>query len=223
MLVSRLICRAALIACAAVLHARFSAQPLDLAARALDRAASVRALLLEIEATNPEDVQKDPAGDIISVVLRQGRANDHNLALVSTLGSVRRLALGPTRTAQPSPVGSESLTNLTNLVSLHVACSGSLPKGVFPAMCALKQLRDLNLCFACPPLGEYRAITNLQNLTELHVTYCTNFTDAQLALLASLPHLSTVELKYNALSSHATNILSGMGALTNISFVADMP
>lgn len=66
------------------------------------------------------------------------------------------------------------------------------------------------------PASEYNSITNLQDLVELHVAYCTNFTDQQLALITNLPNLRSIELRADALSSQATNILSGMGTLTNV-------
>jgi hypothetical protein len=91
--------------------------------------------------------------------------------------------------------------------------------GVFRGICNLRHLRTLWLIAAYPALpSEYDSITNLQDLAELHVTYCTNFTDRHLTLITNLPHLRSIELKANALSTQVTNILSGMRTLTNVVF-----
>jgi hypothetical protein len=48
------------------------------------------------------------------------------------------------------------------------------------------------------------------------VSYCPNFGDEQLSLVTNLTNLRSLELKADALSSEATNLLAGMRTLTNI-------
>jgi len=180
-------------------------------------ATNLEVLLRRIEMAHPEDIGRDHGGNLAFVRLRQGSANDRNLMLVSAVGPLSSLALEPTYRVQPTQAGIVALANLTNLVTLHVACSGPMEDGVFRAICNLNHLRTLRLTAAYPPRSsEYNSITNLQDLAELHVAYCTNFTDQQLALITNLPNLRSVELRADALSSQATNILSGMGTLTNV-------
>ena len=212
---ARLFCVAALLVTVPSLPVLF-AQNASSAAGQPAVAANLDVLLQQIEASNPEDIGRDSVGDVVSVVLRQGRATDDNLSLISTLDSLRRIALEPARRAKPTQQGIETLSRLTNLVSLQLACCGALPDGVFNATCGLKRLRCLNLCAAYPPASEYYSITNLQDLAELHVTYCTNFGDSQLTVITNLPNLRSIELRADALSGHATNILSGMRTLTNV-------
>jgi hypothetical protein len=212
---SRLLCVAVLLAVVASLPRTVSGEG-GPAAGAPVVPANVGALLQELRAANPEDVERDSAGNVVSVALRQGWASDHNLTLLSTVDTLHRLVLVPSRRVELTEHGLTSLARLTNLVSLYLNCSGALRADVFRAACGLKRLRCLGLYGACPPVGEYNSITNLQDLAELHVAYCTNFTDQQLALVTNLPNLRTIELKADGLSGQATNIASRMRTLTNI-------
>lgn len=180
-------------------------------------AANAGVLLQRIETAHPEDIGRDQGGSFAFVRLRQGCANDRNLTLVSAVSSLSSLALEPTRTVQPTQAGIAALAKLTNLVSLRVACSGPMEDGVFRGICSLNHLRILRLTAAYPwRSSEYNSITNLQDLAELHVAYCANFTDQQLVLITNLPNLRSIELRADGLSNQATNILAGMGRLTNV-------
>lgn len=212
---SRRLCFVALLAIATSLPALLSAQS-DSVAGAPVVAENVGALLQQVGAANPEDVERDSAGNVVFVALRQGWASDHNLTLLSTMDTVRRVVLVPSRKAEPSEHGIASLAKLTNLVSLNLNCGSFLKAGVFRSTCNLKGLRCLGLYGACPPVDEYNSLTNLQGLAELHVAYCTNFTDQQLMLVTNLPNLRTIELRADGLSTQATNILAGMRTLTNV-------
>jgi hypothetical protein len=176
----------------------------------------VDVLIRRIEAEHPEDIGRDVSGDVTSVVLRQGWASNSNLVLISTIGSVRSVGLEPTRKAEPTQEGIAALSGLTNLVDLQLACSWTLQEGVFRAACNLKHLRQLSLSAACPPTAEYNYITNLHSLTQLKVFYCTNFADEQLALVTNLPNLTRLELRGDAFSNQASNMISGMKSLTNV-------
>lgn len=201
---------------AAALPTTLSAQEHSAASMPPVVATNVGVLLQHIEAAHSEDVERDSAGNVVSVTLRTGWANDRNLILISTLDSVRRLVLMTSRRGEPTQYGLDSLRKMTNLVSLYLDCGGPLPEGVFRATCNLKHLRCLGLYAAYPPVSEYDRITNLQELVELHITYCTNFGDAQLTPITKLPNLRNLELKADALSSQATNLLSSMRSLTNV-------
>jgi hypothetical protein len=199
------------------LPACLSAQQAGPAVGASIAATNLAMLLHLIEAAHAEDIERDRLGKLGFVRLRQGWANDRNVTLVSAADSLRRLTLEPTHAVQPTQIGIAALTNLSNLVTLHVACSGPMEDGVFRAICNLNHLRTLRLTAAYPLRpSEYNSITNLQDLAELHVTYCTNFGDTQLALITNLPRLRSLELRADALSRQATNLLSGMRALTNV-------
>lgn len=212
---SLFLCIATLLAAASP-SVRFSAQGGDSAAGMSVAPGSLGALLQEIEAANRDDIGRDPSGNVVSLTLRQGWANDYNLTLISGLNSLQRLVLVLSRRAEPTEHGLASLGTLTNLVSLHLSCSGPLQAGFFRAACTLKRLRCLDLYAACPPAAEYKSLTNLQLLAELRVSYCPNFGDEQLSLVTNLTNLRSLELKADALSSEATNLLAGMRTLTNI-------
>jgi len=177
---------------------------------------NVTALLQRVQAANPFDLETNSTGRILSVTLRQDLATDDTLTLITNLGSLRRLVIMPNRRGNLTTRGISALSSLTNLVSLHLSCSGNLPEGVFREICNLTQIRCLALYGARPPESEYSGITNLQNLVQLNVTYCTNFGDRQLSLITNLPNLRSIEVWADALSAHATNLLARMNTLTNI-------
>lgn len=181
-------------------------------------AVSAEELVGRLEVAHPEDLGKDPDGRVISVLLRQGWASDQHLALVSSVGSIQSIALEPTFRVRPSRVGIAALSRLTNLSSLNLACSGYLPEDVFRTACSLKQLQRLSLVAAYPPVAEYNCITNLTNLTQLRITHCTNFADAQVTLLTNLVKLRILELAADGISDQGTNVLSSMAKLTNVIF-----
>jgi hypothetical protein len=52
------------------------------------------------------------------------------------------------------------------------------------------------------------AITNLQNLAELRVSYATNVGNAELSLLTNMVNLKGLAISYDAVSREGTNVLS---------------
>lgn len=110
------------------------------------------------------------------------------------------------------------LGKLTNLVTLRVACVAPKPalkNGVFEEICNLTGLKTLSLVAAYPERSEYVALTNLQTLAELNVSYATNFGDAELCLLTNLVNLRKLSISADAVSREGTNVLSRMQRLTN--------
>jgi hypothetical protein len=73
----------------------------------------------------------------------------------------------------------------------------------------------MSLVAACPERSEYVALTNLQNLAELNVSYAVNFGDGELCLLTNLVNLRSLSIEYAAVSPEGTNVLSRMLHLTN--------
>ncbi|HZR17494.1 MAG TPA: hypothetical protein VFE51_09220, partial [Verrucomicrobiae bacterium] len=138
------------------------------------------ALLQKVE-ENPGDLCRDTGGDVVSLALRNTNANDRALFLASTLGSLRELAIqgrGKPETGEWTREGIACLHNLTNLVGLRILCVAPQPalqEGVFKEICNLRGLRSLSLVAASPERSDYVALSNLQNLAELRVSYATNF------------------------------------------------
>lgn len=173
------------------------------------------------EGRNAGDVERDASGNVISVALRWTNANNRALFLVSTLDSLQQLMIqGRERpeTGEWTREGISFLGKLTNLMTLRVACLGMKPllkDGVFEEICNLTGLQTLSLVAAYPERSEYAALTNLQNLAELNVSYATNFGDAELCLLTNLVNLRKLYISADAVSREGTNVLSRMQRLTN--------
>ena len=171
------------------------------------------------EGRSTGDVERDGNGDVISVALRWTNSNNRALFLVSTLGSLQQLAiLGRGIPDEWTQEGISCLGKLTNLVTLRVACVAPKPAlkaGTFQEICNLRGLKSLSLVAACPERSEYVALTNLQGLAELNVSYATNFGDAELCLLTNLVNLRNLSICYDAVSRQGTNVLSRMQRLTN--------
>jgi hypothetical protein len=178
------------------------------------------ALLKRLE-ESPGDLGRDGSGNVVSVALRWTNANDRALVLVSSLDSLQELRIqGPGRpeTGEWTREGISCLGRLTNLVTLRVACIATKPAlkdGVFEEICNLRGLRTLSLVAAYPQRSEYVALTNLQNLAELRVSYATNFGDAELCLLTNLANLRSLLIHFDAVSREGTNVLSRVQRLTN--------
>lgn len=177
-------------------------------------------LLKEIE-EGPGDLVRDDKGKVISLALRPANVNDRALFLVSRIGSLQELVIqgrGKPETGEWTREGVASLGKLTNLTSLRVVCVAPLPalkEGVFEEICMLRGLRSLSLVAACPERSEYGALSNLKNLTELQVSYATNFGDAELCLVTNLVNLKSLTISFDAVSRGGTNVLSRMRHLTN--------
>jgi hypothetical protein len=107
---------------------------------------------------------------------------------------------------------------MTNLTTLRVACIAPKPAledGIFEEICNLRALKSLSLVSAYPERSVYVALTNLQNLAELNVSYATNFGGAELCLLTNLVNLRNLSIQYHAVSREGMNVLSRMQRLTN--------
>jgi len=85
-----------------------------------------------------------------------------------------------------------------------------------PAFSRLTRLSTLCLVAAPQEKQNYAALTNLQNLVALHVSYDTNFGDAELSMLTNLPKLQSLDLFWDGVTRNGTNVLlSRMSSLTN--------
>ena len=160
---------------------------------------------------------RDISNNAVSVRLWYPLANDQGIALFSGFTTIREFSLKvPSRYNMGiSAAGIASLTPLTNLTKLSVACAGSLRPGVVEAICRLKQLRELQLYAAHPPPQEYACLTNLQNLTTLSIIYNTNFCDRELSILTNLTNLRSLTLRDDGFSEEGVRVLAGMTSLTN--------
>ncbi len=162
---------------------------------------------------------RDESGNVLSVALRWTNANNRALSLVSTLGTLQELTIqGRGIPDEWTGEGISYLGKMTNLVSLRVVCVGpgpALKDVVFEEICNLRRLKSLSLVAAYPERSDYVALTNLQNLAELHVSYATNFGDAELCSLTNLVNLRSLFIYYDAVSREGTNVLSRMQRLTN--------
>jgi len=177
---------------------------------------SADTLVKEIEQGSRYDVTRDSRGNVVALRLLREWVTDWNLTLVSEIGSLKEVSLVTSKTNDLSGRGISSLSRLTNLVSVQVNCGGSLPKGVFREVCNLRRLQHLGLAGAYPPAEEYTSITNLNNLTDLRVVACTNFTDKELNYLTNLVNLRSLVLYYDGISKEGTNVLQTMNGLTNV-------
>ena len=158
----------------------------------------------------------DAKGDVVSLTLTSLLANDAGLDLFSKFGSVQKLRLQTSRLSpELTRQGISSLVRMTNVTSINIACGGLLKAGVFEEICKMKGVRELGLVAAYPPASEYSCLTNLNNLVELRVAYCTNFGDRELSLLTNLPALKRLTLYADGFSSEGTNVLHSMTGLTN--------
>jgi hypothetical protein len=181
------------------------------------------ALLQKVE-ENPEDLGRDRNGNVVSLALRGTNANNRALLLVSTFGFLQELVIqgrGRPDTGEWTREGIACLHNLTNLVSLRILCVAPQPalkEGVFKEICNLRGLRSLSLVAACPERSDYVALSNLQNLAELRVSYATNFGDRELSSLTNLVNLRSLLIEWDAVSQQGTNVLSRMPHLTNATF-----
>jgi hypothetical protein len=167
------------------------------------------------------DLQKDEQGHVVSLALGSRNATDQNLSLVSTLSTLQELTIRgrgwPSN--QWTLDGLAQLERMTNLSSLRIACLAVEPDKNLQFLyevSRLHQLRSLYLVCASQKTAEYFALTNLQNLTTLLVSYDTNFGNAELSLLTNLPNLKRIDLYGAAVTPEGTNVLSQMPGLTNV-------
>jgi hypothetical protein len=179
---------------------------------------ALESLLRRIESL--DDLQKDGKGRVISLALHSADANNQNLSLVSTVSSLQELSIFGR--GWPSNrwtlEGLAHLKKLTNLVMLRIACLATEPDSnlqFLDEVSHLNGLRSLYLVCASQNTRQYSALTNLQNLTTLLVSYDTNFGNAELSLLTNLPHLKRVDLHAVAVTPQGTNVLSRIESLTN--------
>jgi hypothetical protein len=182
----------------------------------LDRQVALDSLLSSVEEI---DLQKDSQGHVVSLALGSRNTSDQSLSLVSTLSRLQELTIRgrgwPSN--QWTLDGLAQLKRLTNLSTLRIACLAVEPNmnlQFLHEVSRLDQLRSLYLVCASQKTHEYFALTNLQNLTTLFVSYDTNFGNAELSLLTNLPNLKHIDLYGDAVTSQGTNVLSQMRGLT---------
>jgi hypothetical protein len=181
--------------------------------------AEVGAFLARIAAGNLVDVVRDSNSTVISIRLRQKDATDENLRLVSLIPTVRELVIqGRPAQGGLTTNGIRYLSRLTNLVTMRVCCMGFMGRGVLEEICKLRQLREVSLSAACAATHEYFMLSNLTRVSSLHISYCTNYSDAELIAIRQLPNLRSLELKWTGVTLGATNVLTGMPSLTNVAF-----
>jgi len=167
-----------------------------------------------------DDLQKDREGRVVGLALRSTNANDQNLSLVSTLQSLKELTIqgrGWPTSNRWTLEGISSLERMTNLTTLRILCQ-SVPENnvqFLPAFSRLTRLSTLYFVAAPQEKQNYTALTNLQNLVALHVSYDTNFGDAELSMLTNLPKLQSLDLFWDGVTRNGTNALSRMSSLTN--------
>ncbi|HZQ47252.1 MAG TPA: hypothetical protein VFC07_09600 [Verrucomicrobiae bacterium] len=181
--------------------------------------AQAKAFLDQLELKSPPYWQSDTKGNLIKVWLSWKEANDTNLALLSTVGSIQELGMRPQRHGLGGLTreGFSSLKQLTNLTKLNVGCIFEMPPGMFEEICQLKGLRSLTLYGAFPPKkAEYENLKRLTNLEELRMSYCANFGGQELGWLTNLTHLKSLELPVYSGSKADTNVLSCLKNLTNL-------
>ena len=178
----------------------------------------LNSLLKQLEES--DDLQKDREGLVIGLALHSTNANDQNLSLVSTLQSLNELTIqgrGWPASNRWTLEGISSLERMTNLTTLRILCQ-SVPElnvQFLPAFSRLTRLSTLYLVAAPQEKQNYAALTNLQNLVALHVSYDTNFGDAELSMLTNLPKLQSLDLFWDGVTRNGTNALSRMSSLTN--------
>lgn len=179
--------------------------------------ASLTELLSKLEQGPSMDLRRDRNGNVVDLTLRQEHAQDKNLRLISRAGTIRSLRIqGRSQLGGVTREGVRSLAQLTNLVTLRVCCLGEMQAELFEEICRLKGLQYLGLASAYPPESAYGALTNLQALSELHVTYCTNFGDRQLRLLTNMLHLKSLTIDSGGITEQGTNFLRQLRSLENV-------
>jgi hypothetical protein len=178
------------------------------------------AFLRELEAEKVAEVEHDVQGKVVSLTLRRTHATDQGLVYASLLDSLRSLAIhGRPLPSDYSESAAASLRNLINLVSLKVLCTGPLQPGFFRELCALRNLRELQLTDATPPKEEYSYLARLSRLERLGLASCTNFGDTELTVVTNLANLRSLKLIANGVTQQGTNVLRGMQGLTNLVFI----
>ncbi len=157
---------------------------------------------------------KDEHGLIVGVSIMGAEANDKTLHALGQIPTIRELSL---QLAKPNAVtdrGVAALAGFTNLVSLKIGCGGQLAGDTFRKICGLTNLQHLSLVATFPSADNFSAITNLQQLTSLEISYVTNFSQVQLETVTNLSSLTNISLRLTGIQPGHTNILSVMPHLT---------
>lgn len=179
------------------------------------------ALLSSIKAESKDNrIRYNGDGKPVAIELGEKYADEANITLVAQCQSLQDLFIkGDGRFARRPWTASamSSLAHCTNLTSLSLRCVGAMPSGSLREISKLRGLRFLELASSFPEAHEYFYLTNLQNLAELRIVFCPNFTDAHLAVLTNLGSLQRLTINADGLSLTATNILAHSRGLTNIS------
>ncbi len=154
-------------------------------------------------------------GQVKSLTLSWNQTSAENIDCVSQITSIRDLSLQVRSRDFTRPVA-ESVSHMTNLLDLRLACGFRLQPDVINEISKLKGLRCLKLYYSQPTTGEYASLTNLHNLESIQLVNCTNFTDVELRLLTNFPKLTNLEIKYCGITPAGTNMLSCLTNLTQL-------
>ena len=172
-------------------------------------------LLKAIAGTGIIPPVRDTNGQLRSLTLSWNETSAENIDCVSRFESIRNLNLQVRRNEFTRPVA-ESVSHMTNLVELQLACGFDLQPGVIEEVSKLNGLRTLKLYYSRSPKNEYASLTNLHQLELLQFASCTNFADVELSLMTNFPKLTNLEILGSSVSLGATNVLSALTNLTHL-------
>lgn len=174
-------------------------------------------LIQRLQERKAKYIKQSEEGAIVSLVIPRDLGTDQTLAAVGGIWSLQDLKLYLSQdSSRFTKEGVESLAVLTNLVSLRVWCAEQLPPMVFYEITRLKRLQHLELVASDAPIQEYDYLTNLCNLTELHMELTPNFGDAQSSLLTNLAQLRSVVLLWTGVHEVGANNFRHHDRFTNV-------
>jgi hypothetical protein len=179
---------------------------------AADEGSEPTALVDAVERENPDCVERNADGLVVSLLLRHERCNPTNLASVASIRGLRELRL---QGGTPDAAAVRSLAASASLSSVSFGCFRELPAGVLPAVADLPNIRHLRLVYSDVPSEEYACLAGMSNLTELVITFSRNFTDAHLYSLKDAPALRSLKIQSEKLSSEASRMPEQFRSLTN--------
>ncbi len=170
------------------------------------------------------NVARNERGEVVSIRLYDEFLAETNFGLIRNLPSLTNVILRYSSTTPLTEKAVDSLAAAPNLKSVELACFFSrIEPGVFPKLCSIRNLTGMILYGACPTHEDFRAITNLQNLTFFAVAYSKNFGKQDLSVLTALPRLNSLVIAGTMVTNTDTNILKSCPSLTNFVFNGNRP
>lgn len=160
-------------------------------------------------------VSRREDGRIVGISVPRACANESDLARLAALPSITRLEIFMEPNSPDAARDLAPLVNFTNLVDLVLVCCGPLTPGAFEKVCGLTNLQSLDLSAPEAPAEEYQSIRKLKGLHRLRINYLRNFDNTCLVELTNLVQLQALEIRGTAVSMDSTNLLIGIGSLTN--------